>query len=175
MPNKVIACMQAGRLHAIGDGALPGRGSYPCLCCRFSSGKAVMGISFPSTFSRQSQSCSSFSWRLFGAISLSRQALSICCALLCPAWLWEKQQLWALQFVQATEDRLVEVASRFLIATVLPVFLGSFWKLSSHCCLQNWWSFGRPQWFQSQFLFLPVCGVWCYPQISISGFPHHVL
>lgn len=69
--------------------------------------------------------------------SVDRQALSTCCALLCPAWLWEQQQLWALQVVQVTEDRLVEVAARFPVAAVLPGFLGSCWKLSSHCCLSE--------------------------------------
>lgn len=36
-------------------------------------------------------------------------------------------------------------------------------------------SFGRPRWFRKQLLFLPVCGIWCYPRISISGFLHNML
>lgn len=94
-------------------------------------GKAVMGISvFPSTFSRQSQSCSSFSQGHFRCLCSQAGALLPLCTALCPAWLWQQQQqLWELQLVQATEDRLVEVAAKFPVAAVLH----SSWGAAESC------------------------------------------
>lgn len=40
-----------------------------------------------------------------------------------------------LQLAGVAEDGLVEVAAKFPVAAVLSVFLGSCWKLPSHCCV----------------------------------------
>lgn len=70
---------------ASGEGALPGRGSYPCLCCRLSSEKAVMGISVVlSTFPRHLKAIVvSHKDSSVPLASVHRQALSNCYALVC--------------------------------------------------------------------------------------------
>lgn len=72
-------------------------------------------------------------------------------------------------------DWLVEVAAKFPVAAVLPVFLGSCWKLPSRCCITEVMWVLANCWFQKQLPSLLVCGVWCYPWISVLGFLHNLM
>lgn len=176
----------------------PGRGSYPCLCCRSSSGKHNDGhfhvsLRFFLGFLKAiAVSCKDPS----GDVYLSPHAGSCITylaagrrcqpALHCSLrWLGlggGRQHHLVLPQQQPTaacssswsqacgSGSKVSRSSR--PASLLGELPKTAWSLLHY---RGNVSFGRQRWFQKRLLFLLVHGILCYPSIRISCFPHDVL